>query len=317
MHRIQVRAGWFAGLVMAAAWPAMAGGDAGFAWEKADGRLALVSGGTTVWAFNHGPDATKPHFHPLTLRGGSSMTWDRPADHPWHRGLWFSWKFINKVNYWEEDRTTGRPAGLTLWSNVVVEARPDFSARIAMSVTYAPPGQAPVLTERRVVEVTPPAADGSYTIDWEGIFTAGASPAVLEATPVDPARKAGGYGGLLWRVAGALKDWQAVSDAGKKGLAAHGEPARALDFSGVLDGRPAGIAIFDHPNNRGHPTPWFLRLDPAKTYGLHGPGILFNGPVTLDANTSMPLRYRVVVHPGRWSAKDLAERSRACRPSPR
>lgn len=311
MHRMRVCTGWVAGLVMAAAFPAHAGGAAGLAWEKAEGRLALMSGGKTVWAFNYGPDATKPHFHPLTLQGGSPMTWDRPADHPWHRGLWFSWKFINKLNYWEEDKATGKPAGLTSWSHVAVEVRPDFSARIAMDLAYAPPGQAPVLTERRVIDVSPPAADGSYAIEWEGVFTAGASPAVLDATPVDPARKAGGYGGLLWRVAAELKDWEAASDSGRKGLAAHGEPARALDFSGMLDGRPAGIAIFDHAGNRGHPTPWFLRLDRAKTYGLHGPGILFNGPVTIAAGASMPLRYRVVVHPGRWSAKDLAERCAA------
>ncbi len=300
--------------VIACAVPATSSVSAGeFSWEKTDGRVALTAAGKTVWAFNHGADATKPYFHPLTLQGGSSMTWLRPPDHIWHCGLWFSWKFMNKVNYWEEDKSTGKPAGLTLWSNVVVETHPDFSARIAMDVTYAPPGQAAVLTERRVIEVSAPAADGAYTIDWDAKFTAGAQPVVLEATPVNPARTAGGYGGLIWRVAADLKDWQAVSDSGKKDLAAHGEPARALDFSGILDGKPAGIAILDHPDNRGHPTPWFLRLDPKKPYGLHGPGILFNGPLTIEAGATMPLRYRAVIHPGRWTAENLAKTAAAFR----
>jgi hypothetical protein len=288
-------------------------GAADMAWEKTEGRVALMQAGRTVWAFNHGADATKPHFHPLTLGGGSSMTWLRPPDHVWHCGLWFSWKFINQVNYWEEDKKTGKPAGLTLWSNVVVETRPDFSARIAMDVTYAPPGQPAVMTERRVIMVSAPAADGAYTIDWDAAFKAGPAAVVLEATPVNPARTAGGYGGLIWRVAADLKEWQAVSDSGRKDLAAHGEPARALDFSGILDGKPAGIAILDHRGNRGHPTPWFLRLDPRKPYGLHGPGILFNGPVTVAANEAMPLRYRAIVHPGRWTAEDLAGKAAAYR----
>ena len=297
-------------LALLAAAPAVA---ADLAWQKAEDRVALMQDGRTVWAFNHGADATKPYFHPLTLEGGRSMTWLRPPDHIWHCGLWFSWKFMNKVNYWEEDKTTGKPAGLTLWSNVVVETRADFTARIAMDVTYAPPGQPAVMTERRVVEVSAPAADGAYTIDWDAAFTAGPAAVVLEATPVNPARTAGGYGGLIWRVAADLKDWQAISDSGRKDLAAHGEPARALDFSGILDGRAAGIAILDHPGNRGHPTPWFLRLDPKKPYGLHGPGILFNGPVTVDAGATMRLRYRAIVHPGRWTERDLAGRAAAFR----
>ena len=40
------------------------------------------------------------------------MTADRPPDHIWHHGLWFSWKFINKVNYWEI-YPAKRPAGGT------------------------------------------------------------------------------------------------------------------------------------------------------------------------------------------------------------
>ena len=293
-----------AGGMMAATWA----GAADLAWTTGEGTATLSDGGKPVWTFHYGSDATKPYFHPLALPGGSPMTCFRPPDHIWHCGLWFSWKFINGVNYWEEDKVTGKPAGITSWSNVVVETRPDFSARITMDLRYAPPARAAVLTERRVIDLSPPAADGTYTIDWTASFTAGADPVELAATPVNPARTTGGYGGLIWRVAPEMKDWQAVNDAGRRDLAAHGEPARALDFSGILDGRPQGIAMLDHSANPGAPTPWFLRLDPKKPYGLHGPGFLFSGPRTLGAGERMTLRYRAIVHPGRWTEKDLAPR---------
>jgi hypothetical protein len=284
------------------------GSSVDLSWKRDEGSVALMAGDSPVWALHYEAEATKPYFHPVALPGGASMTWLRPPDHPWHCGLWFSWKLINKVNYWEEDKKTGRPAGLTLWSNVVVETRQDFSARLTMELAYAPPQHPAALEERRSIEISAPGDDGSYTIDWTALFTAGAEPVVLEATPVNPARTAGGYGGLIWRVSPDLKEWQAINDAGLRDLAAHGKPARALDFSGIMDGRPAGIAIIDHPDNPGHPSPWFLRLDPKKPYGLQGPGILFQEPRKMEPGGNMTLRYRIVVHPGRWSAEDLASK---------
>jgi hypothetical protein len=305
MKRILVRA--VAGLLVPVA-GAVAEGPAAadLSWQTAERSVTLLSGSSPVWAYHWDTGATKPYFHPIALPGVRPMTWMRPPDHPWHCGLWFSWKFINGLNYWEEDKTTGRPAGLTLWSNVVAETRAEFSARIAMDLSYAPDGAPAVLAERRIMDISAPAPDGSYTMAWNSVFTAGQDPVVLAATPVNGARTSGGYGGLIWRVAPELSEWQAVNDAGLRDLAAHGEPARALDFSGLIDGRPAGIAIFDDPENPGHPTPWFLRFDPKKPYGLHGPGILFGGPRRLEAGGTMTLRYRIVVHPGRWGAQDLA-----------
>ena len=288
-----------------AGWLSLPAHGLDLAWQRTGESLALQAGTGTVWAFHWDAAATKPYFHPLALPGGPSLTWLRPPDHPWHRGVWFSWKFLNGVNYWEEDAKTGRPAGLTMWSNVVVEARPDFSARIAMDLTYAPPGKPAVITERRVIEVAAPAADGSYTIDWQARFTAGTTAVELAATPVNASKSAGGYGGLIWRVNPALQEWHAVNEAGVRDLALHGEPARAVDFSGKFGAQAVGIALYDHPGNPGHPGPWFLRLDEPKHYGLQGPGLLFGGPRRIDAGGVMNLRYRLVVHPGRYDAEAL------------
>ena len=67
-------------------------------WEDEKGKsLGLAGPAGLLWRFNYDPALDVPYFHPVNAPGGGTLTWDRPADHPWHHGLWFSWKFINGV----------------------------------------------------------------------------------------------------------------------------------------------------------------------------------------------------------------------------
>ena len=53
-----------------------------------------------IWQYNFNNRFGKPYFHPVRVKN-STLTCVSPPDHPWHLGLWFSWKYINGVNYWE------------------------------------------------------------------------------------------------------------------------------------------------------------------------------------------------------------------------
>lgn len=277
-------------------------------WQAETDHLELrTATGTPLWAFHWGATATKPYVHPVTVAGGPPLTALRPADHPWHLGLWFSWKFINGVNYWEEDRTSGRPAGQTTWTNVVIEQRDsDGSAVVSLDVAYRPAvGAPPVLLERRRLRFMSPAPDGGWTLDWDAEFTVASSQIELAASPVNPSRTTGGYGGLLCRISTNLTNWRAIDEHGRMDLAIHGELTGAVDFQGHLEGSEVGIAILDHPANPGSPCPWFLRLDRVKGYALSGPGFLFAGPRKYGPGERWRLRYRLIVHPGAWSADRL------------
>ena len=116
-------------------------GEHRLSWQRDEGRLALLNYSRTVWAFHYGREAAKPCFDPLGLVDGVSLIWKSPPDHPWHHGLWFSWKEINGVNYWEEDATTGLAAGLTEVISSQVSAGDDFAARIELQLQYHPPGR--------------------------------------------------------------------------------------------------------------------------------------------------------------------------------
>ena len=166
--------------------------------------LAWKVGDSTRWRFSFDPKAGKPYFHPVAVANGPSLTNFKPEDHPWHYALWFSWKYVNRVNYWEENRVSGQAAGATRWSAPTIDARPDGSARITMRLTYARPTGEVDLTEARVLDVSAPASDGSYTIDWSMRFTAGKDGAVLDRTPMPGEPNGvinGGYAGLSARLA--------------------------------------------------------------------------------------------------------------------
>ncbi len=282
-----------------------------YAWKKTDHSLALLLGGKTLWRFNYEKKQGKPYFHPLALRDGTVLTDLRPKDHPWHRGLWFSWKFINGLNYWEEDRETGLSQGRTEITNVKVTANDDYSAKIEMELSYHPPKKPAALTEKRALTVSAPDKKGQYRIDWRSTFTAGQKDAMLDRTPIKGEKGGqswGGYAGLSLRMAAGTRCWRFIDSEDREGAKnIHGKNARWVDFSGDA----GGVAVLDHASNMRCPSAWYV--GPKMPY--FGPALLFNKPYTLTAGKSFTLWYRILVHSGRGDPKALADEwYRFCRP---
>jgi hypothetical protein len=269
-----------------------------YSWRQTDSSLALLNHGRIVWQLNFNKKEGKPCFHPVGLIDGTELTWLRPADHRWHRALWFSWKYINGLNYWEEDPKTGLSEGRTEVVDVKLAPGDDYSARIVMSVSYHPPDKPAVLIESRFITVSAPDDSGQYHIDWLSGFTAGRKDVVLDRTPLpgeEGGKGYGGYAGLSVRMAKATRGWQFVDSEGRKDKEAHGKRAKWVNFSGEIGGdKAAGITIFDHPDNLRHPSPWYVE----KGMPYFSPAVLFDKAYTLAAGKSLTLRYRILIHPG-------------------
>lgn len=293
-----------------------AANEPAFAWDSGVNHLVLVQpNGSIVWRFNFPPAPAKPHFHPVALPGQPPLTWVAPPDHPWHLGFWFSWKFINGVNFWETDAKTGRSDGLTHVVAIRPLARADFSARIELEIGYEPDANAGiVLHELRVIEISPPSHDGSYRFDWMMTFTAAGAPVRLDRTPLpsEPDGKPwGGYAGLTWRFAREFTEWRVVNTEDVHGEQTHGQPANACDFSGRLDGVAMGVAMVAHAENPHAPSPWYVTMDPATPFACLMPAPLFDGAHVIRPRDSFTLRYRTIVHPGRWTADRLRAETEA------
>ena len=277
-------------------------------WKKTDTSVALMNNSATVWKFNYSPDQSSTYFHPVSLVDGTVITEDRPADHPWHHALWFAWKYINSVNFWEENNT-GQCEGNIDWKNVKVVTRKSHSARITLDISYNHRGQKPILTEKRTMAVSAPSADGTYHIDWTSEFTACSDKDVeFQRTPLvgQPGGQPwGGYAGLSVRLNGSGSDWAITTEKGPTALKdgmSRGK-AKGMDYSGVFDGNAAGIAILDNPENLNSPTPWYaINLNPMKYFS---PAVICFNPHTLPAGETFTLNYRVIVHPQKWDADKL------------
>jgi type 1 glutamine amidotransferase/HEAT repeat protein len=280
-----------------------------FRWERTDTSIALLNHDRTVWKFNYGKETPKPHFHPVALLDGTVLTCLSPRDHPWHRALWFSWKMLNGLNYWEEDPKTGLPEGRTEVVDANVIPGNDYSARIQLTLTYHPPDAPPLLTEKRTILVSPPDKEGRYRIDWEGTFTAGKQDVLLQGGTAG-----GGYAGMSVRISQNTKDWRLIDSEGRVDVPGpgtakntHGQRARWMDFSLVntTTGDTGGITILQHPSSLRYPTHWHNIIDGTFPFGYFSPAPLWAEPYTLPAGKTVAVRYRILIHPGRGDKGEI------------
>lgn len=279
-------------------------------WQRDEHSIAWRAGSDVVWRFCFDPAKGKTFFDPVAVRG-TTLTNFKPEDHPWHYGLWFSWKYINKANYWEENRQTGKAEGATRWNTPAIETRPDGSATIKLDVTYTHPSGRVDMVEKRELKITAPTADGAYTIHWRADFTAGKDGAVLDRTPMpdEPDGKVnGGYAGLGLRMAAPPLGLSVLCSTGAvtRFESDRARPnASALGFNFSDQGKDAGgIAIFSDPINAGENAPWYIVNSKEMRFACAA--ILAPKILTLKAGEEMKLRYRLALSPKAWTREALS-----------
>ena len=276
-----------------------------FSWRQNAKGLALLNGDHVIWELNCAKGVGKATFYPLSLVDGTELTWMSPPDHVWHRSLWFSWKDINGVSYWEDDPQ----GGVTEVLEASFKARDDFSASATIRLSYHPASQPSALIENRVLEVTAPDVEGRYAVRWNSEFVAQGVDLLLNGGTAG-----GGYAGLSVRVAKNTQNWRVLDSEGREDTAApataphtHGQHARWMDFSFAdkVTGQDAGIAIFDHPSNLRYPSYWHVVITEETAFGYFSPAPLWKEPFRLPSGQKLDLNYQVLVHPGRLGRTDL------------
>lgn len=280
-------------------------------WQRTDSTLAwTTAAGKVVWQFSFDPAKGKAFFHPVSVGGGSSLTDFRPKDHPWHYALWFSWKYINGVNFWEEDRQTGRAGGKTSWTPPRLELRPDGGATIRLAVSYTHPSGRVDMAEARTMTVSAPDKDGGYTIDWAADFVAGPDGAELGRTPMpgEPGGQVnGGYAGLSVRLASAPFTVAMVTAGGPvtefaRDRARPNSPAVGCNLADA--GREVGaIALLSAPENIALDAPWYLIRSNEMRFACAA--ILAPQVRKLPPGGGWKLRYRIAVRQAAWSPESL------------
>ena len=95
-----------------------------------------------------------------------------------------------------------------------------------------------------------------------------------------------------------------VQSTGARDGETWGKRAAWCDYSGPVEGKTLGIAIFDHPKNPRHPTWWHVRdygLFAANAFGVHDferDPDKTKGNLKVLAGQSVTFRYRFYFHEG-------------------
>lgn len=279
------------GLVLALTLPVIAD-EPQMALAAKEDSVEMRHGDQLLWALHFGEDGQKPYFHPLAAVGREPFTDHRPKDHPWHRGLWFSWKYIDGVNYWEEDKETGLSEGRTRVKTWKKSVRPE-GVLIEMSIDYAPVGQElPVLTERRAIVISPLSDKGHYHFDWHAEFKAVDKAVELNRTPPpgEPGGKSwGGYAGLSLRMNETARGGIWLNSEGQQGEAVNRQAAKWLLYQ-LPD--ETTVLMMDHPDNP-KTGKWYT----FAKMPFFSPVPVHDAPITVEPGKPLDLRHRVLVMP--------------------
>jgi hypothetical protein len=273
----------------------------------------------TVYRFTNpkvgGVQIKRPYFWPVLGPDQTPMTrpWpctdkDLPAnlqkDHPHHTSFWVAYGDINGVDNWSNSDKAGwqvhRAFQAVQGGPVVGFFREtlDWTAAdkkpVAAEVRSARIYRLPASARMLDLEVTFQAKYGK--IEFKDTKEAGLCSIRVRTELVSDK---GGPGRL-------------VNAQGLVGTPAWGKRSEWIDYSGPVDGKTLGVALFDTPGNFRFPTWWH-----ARTYGLAGANPFGSGSFekgapkgnhTIDEGKELTFRYRLYLHPGDEKAGNVAAR---------
>jgi len=262
-------------------------------WIQNDSVLALYNHEETIWQFNFRNRYGKPFFHPVYI-GKTRFTSLSPDDHRWHLGQWFSWKYINGINYWEYVGDGYKAEGITEITNISLSREADFSARIELEILYHPDGGVPALKENRVVLVSSP-DKGSLSMDYHLNFEALSDTVFLDRTPImgeADGKSWGGYAGLSLRFNQDFMEADWIAPGAAQSVNGSEKEWLFMGFTG-LHGEGAGSAMFISDQTRRLGEGWYLISDPELPFFYFSPACLYLAPLTLMKGEKLQLKYRV------------------------
>jgi len=268
-----------------------------YSWDETDTTFTLLNHKEIVWQFNYNNRFQRPYFHPLTVNN-TVITCVSPPDHPWHLGLWFCWKYINHLNYWEyltENRSakTGyKSEGTTEIVSKEIVRNPDFTADIRLRINYHPLNGETVLSEERNYHVSVPAKDGSYCIEENHLFKVLADSVILDRTPpaIRGGRVQGGYAGI------SIRFNQDFTSPVYRSSADSAQCKKcSWQYYGFesLTGKRVGIKIEQDPQYTPETSTWYLINDPFVPFYYFSPAVIFDHPVVLKKGVHWILKYQI------------------------
>lgn len=212
---------------------------------EAPGLIGLRVADQPFATYNFGPGLVKPYMHPLRAPGGHVVSALAPFDHKHHKGIYVGVEKVNGINFWggkyqQQDAVAPGPASERI-ENVSIEVQPGPNGTQRLLIHNAWQGEEGkvVLHEKTIVTAYP-----NRLLVYDISLIAGDAPVNFEDT------KEGFFAIRLAPTMIEKQGGQIVNAEGDVGEAnCWGKTSAWVDYTGMVDGRPVGVALFDHPGN--------------------------------------------------------------------
>lgn len=251
-------------------------------------KVTVLYGEKQLMEYRYSHPNPKPYVHPMWSANGAVVTLDSPPDHKHHRGLFIGWSNVNGIDFWSE--STGR-----MVHQKFEQLSAAGEATIVATIHWVAAATGKVLlAEQRTLRVLPPSEDTTMLV-WESELRASEELVLTGAQ----------YNGLGIRFARSMDGGSVLNSNGTAEIKrANGEKAEWCAYFGNVDGSLCTVAIFNHPTNPRHPTPFFVMNQP---FGFLSAAPTFHEPIKLKPNEPLKLRYLVATCLGEADAKRLNE----------
>ncbi len=276
-----------------------------FSFEESGQGVELFENGKAVLFYQKEPKSLNGEYicnnyiHPLYALNGDTITEEFPADHPYHRGIFWSWHqlYIN-------NQSIGDAWIMDVISQEVVEIR--FStnkntAALNLNVLWKSAlfENSKAFIDESTSIVVHQLKSGIRRIDFEISLQA-----LVPGVSIGGSYDEKGYGGLCTRI----KLPEDLVFTAKDGVVTPDIlqviAGSWMDFSGSFGtrGDQNGLAILCHPDTPNYPAPWILRQKTSMQ------NIVFPGRESVEIAMDRPtiLKYRLIVHAGHADDVDLA-----------
>jgi hypothetical protein len=273
------------------------GDEKPFLFEPGDHGVALSENGTPVFYYRKEPKTLtgtyvcNHYIHPLFALNGDTLTEEFPPDHPYHRGIFWSWHqlyadSLSLGDDWVAEHVTH---DVTAVQTDIENGNATLDLEVQWRSALLENGRA-FMKENTRITVYPTRA-GVRLIDFEISLQA-----LVQGVTMGGSDDEKGYGGFCARLR-LPDDLVFTSEDGAVIPQTLQVIAGAwMDFSGTFgpSREPSGLAICCHPSTPNYPAPWILRQQTSMQ------NIVYPGrervPLSMDRPTI--LRYRLVVHDG-------------------
>jgi hypothetical protein len=288
--------------------------------ERSSDKIDVTIDGQPFTTYYFSPAIAKPYLMPLRTASGVIVTRGFPvandvsagdpkadAFEPHQRPLYFGHGDMDGLDFWQEPvfdkfyTDHGHQAYGHMTLKTIEETK--NAATIRARFTLNTPNNRVIGEETQSFTFRGDA--NSRIIDCEFVLHATSGPLDLGDT------KEGTFAIRLAPALSAPNDHMLNSNGAQGEKAIWGKPADWVSYSGMVDGKPVSVTVFDSPKSFRHPTTWH-----ARAYGLFAANPFAIREFTHDANKdgswtipeskSLTFRYRVIIRDGQFTASQIS-----------